>query len=144
MILNCNLVLAGIWTRVLDQFSVKATLCTYGVSPLYISNNILTSDNPYIMQEFRKSEPLFSITGSLSSCLLFSFIRFYHYCPDVASLMVVNIVQNKELYPKQVLFDLNSDSLYNPLLKRGSNEFWPNGILANNGLFALVAGMSQS
>ena len=63
----------------------------------------------------------------------------YHYCPDVASLMVVNIVQNKELYPKQVLFDLNSDSLYNPLLKRGSNEFWPNGILANNGLFALVA-----
>jgi hypothetical protein len=50
-----------------------------------------------------------------------------------------NILQNKNLHQKQALFDLNSDSLYNPLLKRGYNEFRKNGILADNGLSALVA-----
>ena len=63
----------------------------------------------------------------------------FHYCPDVVSFPADNVLQNSHLHSKQVLFDLNSDSLYNPLLKGGRNEFRENDILANNGLLALVA-----
>ena len=63
----------------------------------------------------------------------------FHYCPDVVSLAVGNVLQHNNLRLKQALSDLDSESLYNPLLKRGYNEFWQNGFLANNGLFALVA-----
>ena len=41
-----------------------------------MANNILTSENPYIMQEFRKSEPLFSIIGSLSRVYCFLLLDF--------------------------------------------------------------------
>ena len=54
-------------------------------------------------------------------------------------MAVGNVLQNNNLHLKQALSDLNAESLYNPLLKRGYNEFWQNGILANNGLFAPVA-----
>ena len=70
---------------------------------------------------------------------IIAFIIIIHYCPDVVSLAMGNILQNKNLHQKQALFDLNSDSLYNLLLKRGYNEFRENGILADNGLSALVA-----
>ena len=53
-------------------------------------------------------------------CLMFN---KYHYCPDVVSFPVDNVLQNSHLHSKQVLFDLNLDSLYNPFLKGGCNEF---------------------
>ena len=58
-----------------------------------------------------------------SQVLFVSMYDDYHYYPDIVSLAVGNVLQNNNLHLKQALSDLNAESLYDLLLKRGYNEF---------------------
>ena len=63
------------------------------------------------MEDKRKTSIFRVICPHYFRCLQ---ILTNHYCPDVVSLAVGNVLQNNNLHLKQALSDLNSESLYNP------------------------------